>query len=288
MAERIIVTGGAGRIGGHVVEELQDDYDVVVFDRVPPARKLRARARVGDHENLGEVLDACQGASAILHLSAIPSPRTYPDQTVFRTNVMGTFTVHQAAALLGIGTVVSTSSQSAFGWAWTETDRVERGDFLPHYLPLDEDHPDEPDDAYGLSKVVGEQIAHAFHRKTGMRCIVLRPPLVTFPDSYEGLRKRIAAGQESWTGALYTYLDARDLATAFRAALERREVEYGVFNVAADDSLATEPLRDLIPRIDPRLAEMSKALTGRQPMVSNAKIKRLLGWRSRYSWRDED
>ena len=287
MAERIVVTGGAGRIGGHVVEELQDDYEVVVLDRVLPTTRHRARYRVGDHEDLGHVVDACRGASAILHLSAIPAPRTHPDQTVFRTNVMGTFTVHQAADILGVGTVVSTSSQSAFGWAWTETDRVARGDFRPRFLPLDETHPDEPDDAYGLSKVVGEQIAHAFHRKTGMRAIVLRPPLVTFPGGYADLRRRIEEGQRMWGGALFTYVDARDLATAFRAALERREVRDDVFNVAADDSLATDALCDLLPRLDPRLAELARPLTGLQPMVSNAKIKRMLGWRPHRSWRTE-
>lgn len=287
MAERIVVTGGAGRIGGHVVEELQDDYDVVVFDRVLPSTRHRARCRVGDHEDLGQVVDACRGASAILHLSAIPAPRTHPDQTVFRTNVMGTFTVHQAADVLGIETVISTSSQSAFGWAWTETDRVARGEFLPRFLPLDETHPDEPDDAYGLSKVVGEQIAHAFHRKAGMRAIVLRPPLVTFPGGYTDLRRRIEEGQRTWGGALFTYVDARDLATAFGAALERRDVHHDVFNVAADDSLATEPLRDLLPRLDSRLADVARPLSGTRPMVSNAKIKRVLGWQPRHSWRAE-
>jgi nucleoside-diphosphate-sugar epimerase len=279
--DRIVVTGGAGRIGAYVVAELQDDYELIVFDHVLPATRHRARYRLGNHEDLGEVIDACAGAAAILHLSAIPAPRTHPDQTVFRTNVMGTFTVHQAAALLGIGTVVSTSSQSAFGWAWGSRD------FLPHYLPIDEAHPDEPDDAYGLSKVVGEQIAHTFHRTTGMRTLVLRPPMVTFPERYDQLRQRIAAGTMTWRDAIFTYLDVRDLATAFRAALERTEVVDEVFNVAASDSLATEPLCDLLPRLDPRLAELARPLTGTQPMVSNAKIRRLLGWEPRYSWRTD-
>src|SRR5579883_199748 len=175
---RIVVTGGAGRIGSYVVAELQDDYDVTVFDRVLPSSRYRAHYRVGDHEDLGQLCQACAGAAAVLHLSAIPAPRTYPDSDVFRTNVVGTFNAHQAATMLGISTVVSTSSQAAYGWGWGEHD------FLPRYLPLDEDHPDEPDDAYGLSKVVGEKIAQTFHRKSGMHTIVLRPPLVIFPGSY--------------------------------------------------------------------------------------------------------
>ncbi len=279
--DRIVVTGGAGRIGGYVVAELQDQYDVVVLDRTLPATRHNARYRIGNHEDLGEVIDACQGASAILHLSAIPAPRTYPDQVVFRTNVIGTFTVHQAAALLGIDTVISTSSQSAFGWAWGSRD------FLPRYLPVDEQHPDEPDDAYGLSKVLGEEIAHTFHRKTGMRAVILRPPMVTGPTGYAELRRNARTEPETWWPALMGYVDVRDLATAFRLALEHREVMHDTFNVVADDSLALEPLCDVLPRIDERFHELARPLTGSQPMVSNAKIKRLLGWRPRHSWQSE-
>jgi nucleoside-diphosphate-sugar epimerase len=280
MRQSVLVTGGAGRIGDYVVAELQDDYDVIVFDRVVPTERRRASYRIGDHEDLGHLCDACAGATAIVHLSAIPAPQTYPDQVVFRTNVVGTFNVHQAAALLGIETVISTSSQAAYGWGWGSRD------FLPRYLPLDEEHPDEPDDAYGLSKVAGEQIAHAFHRKTGMRTIILRPPLVTFPGSYAQLRDRSAVSS-SWRSTLLTYVDVRDLARAFRAALEHREITHDIFNVAADDSLAPEPLCELLPRLDPRFAGLTEGLTGDQPMVSNRKIKQSLGWVPRHSWRTE-
>jgi nucleoside-diphosphate-sugar epimerase len=277
---RIVVTGGAGRIGAWVVKELQDHYDVVVFDRTRPKERLHAKVVIGDHADLGQLCEACAGAGAILHLSAIPGLGPQTEAVVFQTNVLGTYAVHQAAAILGIDTVVSTSSQSAYGWAWGKRD------FLPRYLPLDEHHPDEPDEAYGLSKVVGEQIAWSFHRKTGMRAIVLRPPAVMMPGDYGTILQ--SSGAQQWRATLFSYIDVRDLARAFRLVLERRDVVCDVFNVAADDALAAEPLCDLLPRLDPRLAPLAGALRDNQPMVSNAKIKRLLGWAPQHSWQDEE
>lgn len=280
MADRVVVTGGAGRIGAWVVKELQDDYDIVIFDRKRPEERLKARVVLGDHADLGQVCEACAGADAILHLSAIPGLGPQTESVIFQTNVLGTYASHAAAAMLGIGAVISTSSQSAYGWAWG------RRDFLPRALPLDEAHPDEPDEAYGLSKVVGEQIAWSFHRKTGMRTIVLRPPLVLNPGDYGRALQGNAA--RHWRPTLFSYVDVRDLARAFRLALERREVLCDSFNVAADDALADEPLSDLLPRLDPRLASLAGNLSGNQPMVSNAKIKRLLGWQPQHSWQDEE
>ena len=149
---KVIVTGGAGRIGRYVVAELaQAGHEVISFDQArPPDPVPGVRYRIGDHEDLGQVVELCQGAGAIAHLSAIPAPRTYPNATVFRTNVMGTFNVHEAAVLMGVPLVVSTSSQSAYGFAWHHRP------FLPQYLPIDEAHPCLSQDAYGLSKMVGE------------------------------------------------------------------------------------------------------------------------------------
>lgn len=270
---RILVTGSAGRIGGPVCAALHAaGHEVVGFDRV---RAPRGRTIVGEHTDLGQLVQAARGCAAIVHLSAIPSPGGVPDLEVFRTNVLGTYNAHAAAAALGMETVVSTSSQSAFGWAWGH--RVT----LPRRLPIDESEPDEPDDDYGLSKQVGEQIAASFHRKTGMRALVVRPPLVASPG--DDLSSALAS--PDWRPCLFSYIDVRDLAEVFRLAVERQEVRHEVFNVCADDALATEPLASLLPRLDPRFADVPglETLIMGRPMVDNARAKRLLGWSPRYT-----
>ncbi|GAA3328763.1 hypothetical protein GCM10020331_074050 [Ectobacillus funiculus] len=56
----------------------------------------------------------------------------------------------------------------------------------PKYVPIDEDHPQLPQDSYGLSKVVNEQTAEMIHNKTGMQIVSLRLGNVITPDMYEG------------------------------------------------------------------------------------------------------
>jgi len=281
---QVVVTGGAGRIGGYVVAELaRVGHEVFAFDQARPEHPLPSvNYRVGDHEDLGQVMEVCAGADAIAHLSAIPAPRTSPNATVFRTNVMGTFNVHEAAVLSDVPLVVSTSSLSAYGFIWYHRR------FLPHYLPLDEAHPALPQDAYGLSKLAGEAIAHGYHRRSGLRVCSLRPPWVIHPEQYEQEVRPRLQGPQDWASVLFSYVDVRDLAVAYRLALEAPAavVQDEVFNVVADDAVAREPLAALLPRCDPAFAQLAAGLTGSQPMVSAARIKRSLGWQPRYSWRD--
>jgi nucleoside-diphosphate-sugar epimerase len=280
----VLVTGGAGMIGGYVVAELvRSGHEVTAMDRAQPREPVSgARYRIANHEDLGEVVALCPGMDAIVHLSAIPTPRTYPDTLVFRTNVMGTYNVHEAAVIAGVPLVVSTSSQSAYGFAWKHRP------FYPQYLPLDEEHPDLSQDAYGLSKMVGEQIAHAYHRRCDLRVCCIRPPLVVKPELYETLIKHLIATPESWSDTFLVYVDVRDLAVAYRMVLEAPAslIQDEVFNVVADDALATEPLAELLPRIDPTIGALAAGLTGRQGMISGERIRQKLGWKPAYSWRD--
>jgi nucleoside-diphosphate-sugar epimerase len=281
---KILVTGGSGGIGRYVVAELaQAGHAVVSLDQqVPQERVHGVHYRIGDHEDLGHLVEVSAGKDAIVHLSAIPAPRTHPNPTVFRTNVMGTFNAHEAAAVCGVPLVVSTSSQSAYGFAW------QHRPLLPLYLPLDEDHPDLSQDSYGLSKMVGEQIAHGFHRRNDMRVCSIRPPWVTHPANYENEWFRQHLQPTEWQGALFSYIDVRDLAVAYRLVVEAPAelIQDEVFNIAADDSLALEPLAELLPRLDPGLAPFAASIPGNASMVSSERIKLRLGWRPQYSWRD--
>src|SRR5919199_4406067 len=213
---KIVVTGGTGMIGRYVVAELaRADHEVISFDKTRPGDPVPGvRYRIGDHEDLGQVAEVCDGADAIAHLSAIPAPRTYPNATVFRTNVMGTFNVHEAAVMMHVPLVVSTSSQSAYGFAW------QHRPFYPTYLPLDEDHPDLSQDAYGLSKMVGEEIAHAYHRRCDLRVCSIRPPWVARPEEYALLPEPVAGTPNDWASSIFAYLDVRDLAVAYRMVIE--------------------------------------------------------------------
>ncbi len=283
---RIVVTGGLGKIGQWVVKELtsnaEQQREVIVFDRVPgpqqgPFQQGPVRYVTGDVLDLGQVLGVLAGADAVVHLAAYPAPGFTTNDVTFRTNVLGTFNLHEAAWRLGIRRVVSASSTAVLGWVYRERQ------FLPEYLPVDEDHPIAPQDVYGLSKQIGEDIARSYAHKCGMETVMLRPPGVLTPEQLEELRA--AGGRRPARFSLCDYVDLRDLASAFRLAVERPLSGGTALFVVADDSNAPEPLSVLLPRLLPEIGDRAKNLTGTASGTSNARAKKVLGWQPRYSWR---
>ena len=275
---KILVTGGLGKVGGPVVEELLGGgHEVTVLDRLPgPRDGGAARYLVGEVQDLGQMMEAAAGSDAIVHLAAVHNPYVATTGVVFETNVTGTFNAHHAAFRLGIPRVVSTSSNAAVGWAYSE------GTFLPDYLPIDEEHPCRPIDPYGLSKQVGETIAHSYARK-GVEAVVIRPSGVVTPEALDEIRRN--GGREPGEWREYSYIDVRDLAVAFRLAVEKPLPGGTVMFVVADDSTVAEPLCDLLPRLNPAIGDRADTLTGTQGVFTNDRAKELLGWKPAHTWR---
>ena len=123
---KVVVTGGSGNIGQYVVRELlQYGHEIVSFDRVvPPEPEPGVHYRLGDHEDEGTIFELLAPAEAVVHLSAIPSPGTHANAFVFRTNVMGTYNVCEAAATLGLRKIVATSSINVLGMGFRYRDFV--------------------------------------------------------------------------------------------------------------------------------------------------------------------
>jgi nucleoside-diphosphate-sugar epimerase len=276
---KVLITGGAGKVGQWVVRELLNskDYEITVLDRTPAPERGAVKYLVGDVEDLGQVMEAVAGAEAIIHLAAIHNPNIATTTVTYQTNVVGTFNVHHAAFRLGVKRVVSASSNAIVGWSYGER-------FMPDYLPIDEDHPVRPEDVYGLSKEIGETIARSYARK-GLETMMLRPSGVVSPDELEQMKKD--GGRQPTGFHAYSYIDARDLAVAFRLAVERSIPSGSVFFVVADDSTVAEPLCELYPRVMPSIGDKARRLTGSQGAYSNSAAKESLGWQPVHSWRSK-
>jgi nucleoside-diphosphate-sugar epimerase len=277
---KIVVTGGAGKLGRWVVRDLiSGRHSVTVFDKVDSAEEAD-RILIGDIEDLSEVSAAFDGTDAVIHLAGIPTHGVVADDVTFRINVMGTFNVHEAARTRGIRRVVSLSSEAVLGWAPGSWER----EHVPAYLPIDENHPCAPQDCYGLSKQVMEDIARSFTAKCGMETVLIRAPWLVSPEELEELAK--SGGRIASQFALYHYVDVRDLAHACRLAVERPLQGTHTVYVGSGESSVAEPLSSLLPRLMPSLGDKAQALHDRHAAVSIEKAKRLLGWEPRHSWRN--
>ena len=276
--KKIVVTGGSGRLGQLVIQELLfHEYQVLSLDRVRP-RVNACPSWIADLRCSGDLYQALTGTYGVVHLGAYQAPGLAPDAEVFSNNVTASYNVLKAAADLGVKKVVIASSTAAFGFIYA----LQR--MVPEYLPLDEQHPFRPQDPYGLSKVVGEQIADSVALLHGdMTISSLRFPGVVFDFSYDSVRDRWkdpgARANTSWA-----YIDGRDAATACRLAIEAEFAGHEVMIVAAPTSSMREPTIELIEKYLGQGIPVKNARTGNWSGVNSAKAEKMLGFRARYGW----
>ena len=169
---RVLVTGGAGFLGSHLVDALVERRDeVVVLDNLRRGRLSHLSARLDEHQitlltedirDYASVMRAMADAEIVYHLAA-QSNVMGAIQDIdysFTTNVLGTFNVLKAAAAQGVRRVVFASSREVYG----EPDR----------LPVSEEAPLEAKNPYGASKVAAEAYCRAWQGVSSLECLVLR------------------------------------------------------------------------------------------------------------------
>ncbi|PRO67255.1 NAD-dependent epimerase/dehydratase family protein [Alkalicoccus urumqiensis] len=276
MVKTIAVTGGSGHLGKWVVSELKDKgIGVVNLDQ---KKNPECRTVITDLTDLGQVYGALEGVDAVIHLGAIPVAYSHPDDVTFQNNVMSTYNVLQACAGLGIKKTVIASSESSYGIVFAKKR------LLPDYVPVDEAHPQRPEDAYGLSKVVNEETADMFYRRAGVQTVSLRLGNVIAPDQYKNFPSFIHDAKER-ERILWSYIDVRDIADACLKAVEKDGLGHTVLNLAADDSSMDIPSRELMKERFPEVADNDIHVDDYETMLSNKKAKEVLGWKPVHQWR---
>ena len=278
--KKVVVTGGSGRLGQFVVRDLlARNYQVLSLDRVPPREKLCTSWLV-DLRHSGDLFEAMRGAYGIIHLGAYQAPNLAPDAETLSNNVSATYNVLRAAADSNVNKVVLASSTAAFGFIYATKL------WAPEYLPLDENHPSLPQDSYGLSKVLGERIADsivALH--PAMTVCSMRFPGVNFDLTYESFRDRWR-NPASRASGFWTYIDARDAATACRLALEAKFRGHEVFIASAPKNCMIQPSLELIRKYLPKGTKLRKVAGTHWSCVDSGKARRMLGFKPQHLWQD--
>ena len=276
---KVVITGGSGLLGPYVVDHFVEmGYEVLSVDMTKP-QTSKAKFLKVDLMNLGECYGALAGADAVVHLAAIPVAYSHPNEVTFQNNVMSTYNILEAAAGLGIKKAVVASSESSYGIVFSKQN------LAPKYVPMDEEHPQLPEDCYGLSKIVAEQTADMMHRRCGMQVVSLRIGNVITPKMYENFPGFIKDSSKRRT-ILWSYIDARDIATACRLAVEAEGLGSVALNLAADDTSMDIKSCDLMKEEFPLVTDIRVPLDNYHTLLCNEKAKKLLNWQPVHCWRD--
>lgn len=171
---KVLLIGGAGLIGSHVVEELvkEDVEEIVIYDNFTRGSYDNLKSALKDPRvkifELGgdilhtDILDkAVEGKNYVFHLAALwlLHCHDYP-RSAFHVNLEGTFNVLEACVKHNVKKLIYSSSASVYG------DAVK--------IPMTEDHPFNNTTFYGATKIAGEQMCRAFYNRFGLNYVGLR------------------------------------------------------------------------------------------------------------------
>lgn len=274
--ERVVVTGGRGKAGRAVVEDLRDHgLNVLDVDVAAPPDPDQPTV-IADLTDVGQTIQVLEDADAVIHLAAIPAPNIRAQSETFRINTMSTYNVFSAAVTLGLQKVVWASSETLIGLPFEREQ--------PRYAPIDEDHPRLPESHYALSKLVGEEMAAQFSRWSGVPFVGMRISNIMREDDYERFPSFWGDPTiRAWN--LWGYVDARDVAQAARLALSTETTGAETFLVAAADTCMTQSSEELLAAVYPGVA-LKRPVSGNGTLLSIDKARARLRYEPDHSWRD--
>ena len=287
---KIVVTGGAGRLGQLTIGELLDHgHDVLSIDKVPIPKNV-CRSSVIDLLQAKDLAEAFEQADAVIHLARKkfpytsngfdPASRTWRtpdvlgDAAIFGYNVTISYNVLAAAFAAGIKKLAMGSSLTIYGFyypsRWT----------APEYLPVAEDYPLRPQDPYSVSKLVVERACDAFASKSDMQIASLRFAGICADSTHQNLRER-RKDPLRWSGPLWTYIDVRDAARACRLAVEANFVGHETFNICAPNTIMDRPTSELVTEYLPNVNLRTNSAAN-WAGYDSGKARRMLGFSARY------
>jgi UDP-glucose 4-epimerase len=303
----ILVTGGAGYIGSHyVLYERARGRDVLVLDNMVyghpeavPDTPL-VRGELGDREVLARVFGEYE-IDAVVHFAAyayvgesVTEPAKY-----YRNNVVATLGLLDAMREHGVRDFVFSSSCATYG--------------SPRYVPMDEQHPQEPINPYGESKFICEKMMRAYDRAYGLRFSSLRyfnaagcdpegrigeshePETHLIPLILQAIQGKRAAitvfGTDHDTPdgtCIRDYIHVLDLAQAHSRALERLRsgAESGFYNLGTETGHSVREVIQVCEKVAGKPAPVTEGprREGDPPrlVASAAKARAELGWRPEF------
>jgi nucleoside-diphosphate-sugar epimerase len=155
----------------------------------------------------------------------------------------------------------------------------------PDYVPIDEQHVLRPRDVYALSKVLGEDLCRSYSDRGALETVCLRTAYVYSLQWREDALSSLASEHRGRRG-IWSYVDARDAARAYRLACEADGLTHAAVFVVAGDLRAHVPTPALVARHFPGV-EVRTPLAEWGGVISGARAEEVLGFEPRHRWRDD-
>ncbi len=249
---RVLVTGGAGFIGSHLIDALlEEGFDVVCFDNFSSGKKEFIEHNLdkielieGDLLNREDIKEALRGCEIVFHLAANPDVRVGVVNTKvhFDNNILATYNLLEEMKGAGVKEIVFTSSSTVYGDA-------EKIPTPENYAPL------IPISLYGASKLAAEALICSYCHTFDMEAIIYRFANVVGPRSTHGviydfikkLRKNpneleiLGDGKQRKS---YLYID--DCIDAMLFGMQKKEEQVEIFNIGSEDWIEVKEIADIV------------------------------------------
>lgn len=290
---KYLVTGGAGFIGGHLVDKLiEQGHEVIVVDNLSTGIKSNINpkatfinADISERVNREELCIAMENVDTVFHCAALArvQPSIQNPQKYHKANIDGTFNVLLSARDSKVRRVVYSASSSAYG------DQKQ--------MPLTEDMPTAPISPYALHKLIGEQYCFVFSKCYGLETVSLRyfnvygerqavdgaysTVIGTFlKQKYDGHKLTITNDGEQRRD--FTYVG--DVVDAnIKAATSDKVGDGEVINIGKGSNYSVNEVADLISEEKEFIGDR---LEPRETLADNTRAKELLGWSPKTDLKD--
>lgn len=290
---KYLVTGGAGFIGGHLVDKLTEQgHEVIVVDNLSTGIKNNINQKatfidldISERASRGELCIAMENVDTVFHCAALArvQPSIQNPQKYHKANIDGTFNVLLSARDSKVRRVVYSASSSAYG------DQKQ--------MPLTEDMPTAPISPYALHKLIGEQYCFVFSKCYGLETVSLR-----YFNIY-GERQAVDGAYSTVIGTFLKQKYDGDALTITNDGEQRRDFTYvgdvvdanikaatsekvgdgEVINIGRGSNYSVNEVADLISEEKEFIGDR---LEPRETLADNTRAKELLDWSPKTDLKD--
>lgn len=240
MRNKILITGGSGKIGSHFIKSFSDQYQFRVFDlHLPKVQDPSIEYFQGNLTDKESLIEVCQNVDVVIHLGGIANPDANFND-LLDANIIGTKNIIDAAIAAGCKKIISASSaQTIEGY--------------PKDIQINTEMAVRPGNLYGVSKCFGEALLSYYCFSSDLSAICLRIGAYEFPEDFTEMNAR----------DLSAYLHPDDLNQLLHLCIESKNIKFEILNAISNNTYK---------RLD---IQKSKLLMGYDPQYNSFDLFKL-------------